>query len=318
MYSLPEIFSAISTNMEKVIKGKPTTIHQILLCFFSQGHLLIQDSPGLGKTLISKALIRSIDADFSRIQFTPDLLPSDLLGVSIWKPSSGDFEFHPGPIFSNLLLVDEINRSSPKTQSALLEAMAESQVTIDQKTYPLPEPFMVIATQNPMEIHGTYPLLQSQFDRFLSVIDIGYPDSTSEQDMLSVHQIDNQLKNLKPVVDLDAVQIAMKSTVEVFVSESIRKYLVDIATATRNHPNLSQGMSPRATLDLQRISQTHAAVNERDYVTPEDIKPLIYSCISHRIHLAGNSTHTSREILNEILEEIPTPVMTETGKPTKR
>ncbi len=296
--------------MEKVVKGKRHVVNQVLICFLSQGHILIDDSPGLGKTMLAKSLARSIDSEFSRIQFTPDLLPSDLLGVSVWKPSEGEFEFHHGPIFANLVLADEINRTSPKTQSALLEAMAEAQITIDKKTYSLPKPFMVIATQNPIEAHGTYPLLESQLDRFLSVVDMGYPDATSEVEMLSTHQQDNQLETLKSVVDLDSIITAMKSTAEVFVAEPIRQYLVDIANATRNHPNISQGISPRATLDLQRISQTHACVSGRDFVTPEDIKPLVKSSIAHRIYPVDTEAMTSTQILDEILQTVPTPLIT--------
>lgn len=318
MHTVAEIFQAISENMEKVVKGKSPIIHQVLTCFFSEGHLLIQDSPGLGKTLISKALTRSINAEFSRVQFTSDLLPSDLLGVPIWKPSESEFEFHPGPIFSNLLLADEINRSSPKTQSALLEAMEESQVTIDKKTYPLPKPFMVIATQNPHETHGTYPLLESQLDRFMVVLDVGYPDPHSEEEMLDIHQTGNKLEDLKPVVDIDVITTAMKSIVEIHVSQPMRKYLVDIATATRNHPSITTGMSPRATLNLQHISQTVASINGRDFVTPEDVKSVLKNTIAHRIYPTDNNPQTAIATLNEIIETLPIPLLAEVGKPSKR
>ena len=310
---IPELFTTISDNMEKVVKGKTDVIWQVLLCFFAEGHLLIEDSPGLGKTLIAKALTHSIDADFSRIQFTSDLLPSDLVGVSIWNPAKNEFKFHQGPIFSNLVLADEINRSSPKTQSALLEALAESQTTIDGNTYLLPKPFMVIATQNLVEINGTYPLLKSQLDRFMMVVNVGYPDENSEAEMLDSHQVNDQLSTLKSVVDKETLNIAIKSVAETFVDDSIRKYIVDIATQTRNHPDLEIGMSPRATLNLQRISQSHAVANNRDYVTPEDVQSTIKPTIAHRIRPLSISIKNTHDILNEIIEMVPIPKISKTS-----
>ncbi len=308
MYSIPETLEKLIENIGKVIQGKRSTIYEILLCFFSGGHLLIKDLPGMGKTLLAKALTRSMDIEFSRIQFTPDLLPSDILGVSIWKPDKNTFEFHKGPVFANIVLADEINRTSPKTQSAMLEGMEESQVTVDGKTYPLPKPFMVIATQNPLESHGTYPLPESQLDRFLLTTNIGYPDYASEQNMLSTHQVDNQLESLEPVINTDAALIIMKSISEIYVADSIRQYLVDIATSTRQHSGLIAGASPRATLDLQRASQTSAAFNGRDFVTPEDVKSLISPIMSHRLHTHRQSTQNTAEILEEISQSIPMPL----------
>ena len=310
MNLVQEFFSSVIDNMEKVIKGKRNVISQVLLGLLSGGHILIEDKPGVGKTLISKSLARSINVEFARIQFTPDLLPSDIMGVPIWKPSKDEFEFHPGPIFANIVLTDEINRASPRTQSALLEAMAERQVTIDRTTHTISDPFMVVATQNPMEAYGTYPLPESQLDRFLLVIKIGYPDSSAEAEMLSTHQITNAIVNLQPVVGSEDLLRAIKTTSEIHVADSIRKYIVTIANATREHPDIAIGMSPRSTLDLQRIAQSHAAVLGRDFVTPEDIKPLLASTIAHRLMVSSASQKAPQTILSEILEQVPVPAET--------
>ena len=255
-----ETFSSIADNVERVVQGKPDVVELALLCLVAEGHLLIEDVPGVGKTSLAKALAASIDCRWARIQFTPDLLPSDVVGVTIWNRATNEFEFRPGVVFANLVLGDEINRASPKTQSALLEAMEERQVTVDGRTHELEAPFMVIATQNPIEHEGTYPLPDSQLDRFLMRITVGYPERDAEIDILDTHAADAVIDDLQPVAtakDLLAMSVAAR---EIHVAPSLKGYLVDLADASRRHPALALGMSPRATLSLQRASRARAAV----------------------------------------------------------
>lgn len=278
-------FGAIVDNIETVIQGKRRTIELATICLLSEGHTLIEDVPGVGKTLLARSLAKSIDCSFQRIQFTPDLLPSDVTGVSVWDRETSHFVFRPGPIFANVVLGDEINRASPKTQSALLEAMEERQVTVDAVTRPLAAPFMVVATQNPIEHEGTYPLPEAQLDRFMMRLGIGYPDREKELEMLETHGHRSTLKDLEPVVDAADVNRMSDIAARVYVADAIRSYLVDLSDTTRNEPDLLLGASPRATLFMQRASRTNAATEGRDFVTPDDVKEMLHPVLNHRLIL---------------------------------
>jgi MoxR-like ATPase len=278
-------FNTIVDNIEKVIQGKRRTIELATMCLLAKGHTLIEDVPGVGKTLLARSLARSIDCSFQRIQFTPDLLPSDVTGVSVWDRESAHFVFRPGPVFANVVLGDEINRASPKTQSALLEAMEERQVTVDAVTRPLGPPFMVIATQNPIEHEGTYPLPEAQLDRFMMRLSMGYPARDKELEMLEAHGQHSTLDDLDPVVDAADVNAMIDISSRVFVADAIRSYLVDLSDATRNEPDLLLGASPRATLFMQRAARTSAATQGRDYVTPDDVKDMLHPVLNHRLIL---------------------------------
>jgi MoxR-like ATPase len=305
-----EFFEAIVDNVDTVLQGKESAIRLALVCMVSEGHLLIEDVPGVGKTLLAKALARSIDVEWHRIQFTPDLLPSDVTGVTVYNRQSEAFAFRPGGIFASVVLGDEINRASPKTQAALLEAMEERQVTVDSTTYRLPSPFMVIATQNPIEHEGTYPLPESQLDRFLFRIRMGYPDRSAEIDMLDAHGAGSTVDNLTPVVSPDDVEAMVELTKAIHVAPALKGYIVDLATATRRHPALALGMSPRAALSLQRAARALAASVGRDYVVPDDIKSLIGPVLEHRLGLAPDaqlSGGRSLDILAELVATVPVP-----------
>jgi MoxR-like ATPase len=277
-------FNAIVSNIERVIQGKRHVSEQVANCLISGGHVLIEDVPGVGKTLLAKSLARSIDCTFSRIQFTPDLLPSDVTGVSVWDRERGDFTFRPGPVFANVVLGDEINRASPKTQSALLEAMEEQQVTVDALTRPLEEPFLVVATQNPIEHEGTYPLPEAQLDRFMMRITMGYPSREKELEMLDTHGA-RELVEIEPVVTGADVVDMMAVATTVHVADVVKGYLVDLADASRHGDDLLLGVSPRATLNLLRASRTHAAAAGRDFVAPDDIKAMLHPVLNHRLIL---------------------------------
>jgi MoxR-like ATPase len=305
-----DLFEAIVDNVDQVIQGKEPAIRLALVCLVSEGHLLIEDVPGVGKTSLAKALARSIDGDWHRIQFTPDLLPSDVTGVTVYNRQSSSFTFRPGGIFANLVLADEINRASPKTQAALLEAMEERQVTVDSTTYRLPSPFMVIATQNPVEHEGTYPLPESQLDRFLLRIRMGYPDRGAEIAMLDTHGDGSGVEDLAPVVTPSDVQVMVEVIKAVHVAPALKGYIVDLATATRRHPALGLGMSPRAALALQRAARALAASLGREYVVPDDIKALVVPVLEHRLVLAPDAQMAGRrssEILGEVLGTVPVP-----------
>jgi MoxR-like ATPase len=278
-------FGAIVDNIEEVIQGKRRTIELATICLLAKGHALIEDVPGVGKTLLARSLARSIDCSFQRIQFTPDLLPSDVTGVSVWDRESAHFVFRPGPVFANVVLGDEINRASPKTQSALLEAMEERQVTVDAVTRPLGPPFMVVATQNPIEHEGTYPLPEAQLDRFMMRLSMGYPARDKELEMLEAHGQHSTLDDLGPVVDAADVNRMIDIASGVYVADAIRSYLVDLSDATRNEPDLLLGASPRATLYMQRAARTSAATLGRDYVTPDDVKDMLHPVLNHRLIL---------------------------------
>jgi MoxR-like ATPase len=305
-----DMFNAIAANVEQVIQGKPEAVELALVCMIAEGHLLIEDVPGVGKTSMAKALALSIDGSWKRVQFTPDLLPSDVAGVTVWNRGKDEFEFRPGPIFANIVLGDEINRASPKTQSALLECMEERQVTVDGTTYPLGRPFMVIATQNPIEHEGTYPLPDSQLDRFLLRVSMGYPSRQAELDILDTHATTGTLPDLRPVATSADVQRMVLTARAVHVAPALKHYLVDLADATRRHPQVALGMSPRATLALQRAARARAAAAGRSYVIPDDVKALAEPVLAHRIavspdaHLAGL---TSRRVVAEVLAQVPVP-----------
>jgi len=292
----------------QVIDGKPEAVRSALVCLLAEGHLLIEDVPGVGKTMLARALAASVDATVRRIQFTPDLLPGDVTGVSVFNPVDREFEFKPGAIFANIVIADEINRSSPKTQSALLEAMEEAQVTVDGRTHVLPDPFLVVATQNPLEMEGTYALPEAQRDRFMMRISMGYPDARSEALMLRQRDIDNPLDEIEPVVDADTVGDLIAWARSVHVAPAIEDYAVALAQATRSHPDLRLGASPRATLQLVRAAKVWAALEGRDFVIPDDVAVLVAPVFTHRLiptrSATGSRARTAADSIHAILERV--------------
>ncbi len=306
-----ERFRTIEANVEKVVQGKHREIRLAVAALVAEGHILIEDVPGVGKTMLAKALARSIDCSFRRIQFTPDLLPTDVTGVNVFNQERGDFEFKPGAIFANIVLGDEINRASPKTQSALLESMEERQVTIDTETYQLGVPFMVVATQNPIEHEGTYPLPEAQLDRFMMRLGIGYPTIEVEAEILATHGVRSTLPDIDPVTDALAMRAMIERAREVHVSSDVRGYIVALVEATRRHPDLYLGASPRASIMLLRAARAMAAAEGRDYVIPDDVKGLALPVLSHRIIVTADAVmggKTSSMVLRELLADIPVPV----------
>jgi MoxR-like ATPase len=304
-------FHAIEENVERVVRGKHREIRLALVSLIAEGHLLIEDVPGVGKTMLAKAIARSIDCSFRRIQFTPDLLPTDVTGVNVFNQEHGDFEFRPGAIFANIVLGDEINRASPKTQSALLECMEERQVTVDTVTHPLGTPFMVIATQNPIEHEGTYPLPEAQLDRFMLRLSIGYPTADIETEILGSHTSGAPLTDIGPVTDAPGVAEMIEQAREVHVATAIRRYIVALVEATRAHSDMYLGASPRASIMILRAARAMAAADERDYVIPDDVKALAVPSLAHRIIVTADAVMTGRSpevILTEILAETPVPV----------
>jgi MoxR-like ATPase len=306
-----ESFTRIEENVERVVQGKRQEIRLALAALVAEGHVLIEDVPGVGKTMLAKAIARSIDCSFRRIQFTPDLLPTDVTGVNVFNQERGDFEFKPGAIFANIVLGDEINRASPKTQSALLECMEERQVTVDTETYQLGTPFMVIATQNPIEHEGTYPLPEAQLDRFMMRIAIGYPTSDVEAEILATHGVHSTLTDIEAVADAIAVREMIEQARGVHVAPGVRRYIVDVVEASRRHPDVYLGASPRASIMLLRAARAIAASVERDYVVPDDVKSLIVPVLAHRVIVTADAVmggRTSHAVLEELVSEIPVPV----------
>ncbi|MEX1255109.1 MAG: MoxR family ATPase [Dehalococcoidia bacterium] len=308
---IKELADRLRENIGRVIVGRGDSVELALVALLADGHVLIEDVPGVGKTSLAKAIARSIGCSFKRIQFTPDLMPSDVTGIHYYNQASGEFEFRPGPIMANVVLADEINRATPRTQSALLEAMEERQVTMDGVTMPLPAPFLVLATQNPIELEGTFPLPEAQLDRFLMRVAIGYPSEAEEGEMLLRFEAASPLEALTPVVSADELLRARAMVPKVRCEPSVRRYLLDIVRATRKHAALDLGASPRASLLLFRASRALAAMQDRDYVLPDDVKFLAPSVLPHRLILSSQSRLRGRnvgDVLEEVLADVPAPV----------
>ncbi|MFV9507191.1 MAG: AAA family ATPase [Oscillochloridaceae bacterium umkhey_bin13] len=311
MTAIQAFAATVRTNVAQVIVGKTETTDLLLVALLCGGHVLIEDVPGVGKTMLARALATSLGVTFRRVQCTPDLLPNDLTGVSIYRQDESRFVFQAGPIFSNVLLVDEINRATPRTQSALLEAMGEGQVSVDGQTYPLPQPFLVLATQNPIEFEGTFPLPEAQLDRFLLQVALGYPDPADELIMLRVLEAAHPITRLGPVVDGSQLPVLQQALWTVHVADPLRDYLVRLVAALRAHPDLALGASPRATLALFRASQAAAALAGRDYVIPDDLKRLALPVLRHRLLVRPESAlrgRTATSVLAAVLDEVELPV----------
>ncbi|MFI2752655.1 AAA family ATPase [Cellulomonas sp. P22] len=307
---LVETTDRIRAGIEQVVTGRTELVRVTVAVLLAEGHLLLEDVPGVGKTTLAKALARTIDCSVGRIQFTPDLLPSDLTGVNIYRSQTHEFEFRPGPLFAHIVIGDEINRASPKTQSALLECMQETQATVDGHTYPLPRPFLVIATQNPVEMEGTYPLPEAQRDRFMARLTVGYPSLDSELDMLDLQETSDPFSTLRPVTDAPQIARLVSTARRLYASPAVKRYVVDLVTATRQDPGLRLGASPRASIQLLRAAKALAAMSGRDHVLPDDVQRLAEPVLAHRLlpsteaRLSGRST---TDIVREIVTQIALP-----------
>ena len=302
---------AARDNVARVIVGKEPVAELLLVALFCEGHVLLEDVPGIGKTTMAKTLARSLGCSFQRIQFTPDLLPSDITGVSVFNQKTSDFEYRPGPIMAQIVLADEINRAGPRTQSALLEAMEERQVTVDGVTRPVPRPFLVLATQNPIELEGTFRLPEAQVDRFLMRLALGYPEREEERQILRRFRIDDPLARIEPVVTVGEIRQASELCRRVYVHPALEDYLLDIVRASRREPAIELGVSPRGSLALHRTSQALAAIRGRHYVIPDDIKQLVVAVLAHRLILSPDARlrgRTAQEVLGELIEQVPVPV----------
>jgi len=318
MVNVQEFARHVVANIERVIVGKWSAVNLAVISLLSQGHLLIEDVPGVGKTMLARSLAKSLGCSFGRLQFTPDMLPSDITGVSVYNQATREFEFVPGPIMAQIVLIDEINRATPKTQAALLEAMEERQVTVDGVTHPLPHPFMVLATQNPIEYEGTYSLPEAQLDRFLLRIKLGYPDLKDEIEILDRQQFSHPVDDLEPVATVEDLLQAQEAIKSVFVSPVIKEYIVRLVQKTRSHNDIFLGASPRGSLTLFRAGQARAAIFGRDFVLPDDIKAIAPGALSHRLILSPSArlrNVAAEEVLQTALEEVPMP---ETTQPTAR
>jgi len=305
-----EFSQKIIANLEKVIVGKRTTINQVLIGLLCQGHLLIEDVPGVGKTMLARSLAKSLGCSFNRLQFTPDMLPSDVTGVSIFNQVSRQFEFRPGPIMSQIVLADEINRATPKTQSALLEAMEERQVTVDGVTHALPLPFLVLATENPIEYEGTFPLPEAQLDRFLLRVHLGYPAISDEIKILDLQQLRHPIETLEPVATVEEVRKNQEEIKKVYISPGLKRYIVELTRLTRDHEDIYLGASPRGSLGLYRTGQAIAAMDGRDFVLPDDIKSIAEPVLAHRIVVspaARLKEITATMLVEEIMHKVPVP-----------
>jgi MoxR-like ATPase len=305
------LIQGLERNITSAILGKPETVRLAVVALLAQGHLLVEDAPGVGKTSLAKALARSVDCEFKRLQFTPDMLPSDILGSSVFLPTLGEFEFRRGPIFTNVLLADEINRTTPRTQSALLEAMSEGQVSVEGKTHPLPDPFFVLATQNPYEFEGTYPLPENQLDRFMLCVEIGYPTREVERNVLTNHRDGEPVDKLKPAITADQLRQLQRSARAIRVDESINDYMLDIIHTTRAHEQLQLGVSTRGAITMYRAAQALALVEGRNYVIPDDVKRLAVPVLAHRVVVKGvlheGRRDRARMVINQILSKTKVP-----------
>jgi MoxR-like ATPase len=303
---------AIKDNVGRVIIGKSDVTELLLVALLTEGHVLLEDVPGIGKTTLAKALARSLDCRFARIQFTPDLLPSDVTGLNYYNQRSQDFEFRPGPVLNQVLLADEINRATPRTQSSLLEAMQERQVTVDGQTYLLPRPFLVMATQNPIELEGTFPLPEAQLDRFLMQVRLGYPSEEQEEEMLLTYQTEDPLSDLQPVATTDDVLALQRAARETHISEDVRRSVLRVVRTTREHEAVDLGVSPRGTLSLFKASQALAALRGRDFVIPSDVQYLCPPVLTHRLHISPQIRlrgRTPAQVVSEIVGSVPVPVV---------
>ncbi len=308
---IKQFANSVTENVSRVIIGKERVTQLALTALLAEGHVLFEDVPGIGKTTLAKALARSLGCTFSRIQFTPDLLPSDVTGIYWYNQKTQAFEFRPGPIMGQIILADEINRATPRTQSALLEAMQERQITVDRDTFPLPQPFMVLATQNPIELEGTFPLPEAQIDRFLLKTSLGYPTEDEENDLLIRYARQDPLVNLEAVTTPEEIINMQQRVKDIQMDDRVREYLVQVVRATRDHPAVDLGVSPRGTLALYRASQAWAAIQGRDYVLPDDIKTLTPTVLTHRIHISPQTRlrgRTPEEVLAEVISQAPVPV----------
>jgi len=310
MEQVQTIVEKITASVEKVIKGKRDVIELTLLTLLCDGHLLIEDVPGVGKTMLARSIARSTGCTFRRIQFTPDMLPTDITGVSVFNQKTREFEFRPGPIMAQIVLTDEINRATPKTQSALLEAMEERQVTVDGVTYPMPRPFLVLATQNPIEYEGTFPLPEAQIDRFMMRISIGYPKPEDEMDILDSQRLRHPIEDLDQATDVEEFVAAQEAIKQVHVDDLIKEYIIALVNATRKHPDLYLGSSPRGSLALYKTGRARAAMEGRDYVIPDDIKALALPALAHRLIVSPSARIKNvdpRAVVEEVINSVPVP-----------
>jgi len=310
MADVAGIANRISGNVERVVMGKHREVQRVLISLLCRGHVLLEDVPGVGKTVLAKAMAKSLGCTFSRVQCTPDILPSDITGVSIFNQKSLEFEFRPGPVFAQIVLIRDRNRATPKTQSALLEAMEERQVTVDGTTHALPQPFLVLATQNPIEYEGTFPLPEAQLDRFLIRLRLGYPDAEAEVEVMDAQRKVHPLETIQQVVSVAEFTAAQSAVQDIYVDDLIKRYIIDIVSATRNHPDIYLGASPRGSLALYRTSQAHAALAGRDYVVPDDVKAVVTDALGHRVIVSPSARIRNVDgeaLVSDIVGQLPVP-----------